>query len=115
MAIIVGSLPAFTNFLRKYVAESSVYKFLQSTLFSYGLNSKGDSQHEAGIETFGGSGKQRKKLSYYELSDQTIAKSHITVPGETEMAADNWDQDRIVRTIELVQQEHETGLVDRLA
>jgi hypothetical protein len=78
--ITVGSLPDFASFMCKYVAEPAVYKFLEF---------KGDWQQKDSMETFGGSGNQRKKLSYYELSDKPTLKSHITVPGETHIATDN--------------------------
>lgn len=114
VAIIVGSLPAFAGFMRKYVAQSSVYKSLRSMLFSSSLDSKDDRQQKDSIKTFGGSGKQRKKLSYYELSDRTTLKSQITVPDETHMAADNTYQNGIVHTAGSTQQEHKARSVDRL-
>jgi hypothetical protein len=87
--ITVGSLPDFASFMCKYVAEPAVYKFLRSMLFNSSLEFKGDWQQKDSMETFGGSGNQRKKLSYYELSDKPTLKSHITVPGETHIATDN--------------------------
>jgi hypothetical protein len=68
VAIIVGSLPAFVIFMRKYVAELSAYKSLRSMLPNRSPESK---EEQKDIETFGGSGKQRKKMSYDELTDKT--------------------------------------------
>jgi hypothetical protein len=85
VAIIVGSLPAFVVFMRRYVAELSAYKSLRSVLSNHSPESKEDWQQKD-IETFGGSGKQRKKTSYYELSDITTLNQESTGPDEDHMA-----------------------------
>ncbi|ORY06676.1 hypothetical protein BCR34DRAFT_571221 [Clohesyomyces aquaticus] len=105
VAIIVGSLPAFASFMRKYVTETSVYRTLRSRLFSSQLDTKDGWQQQDSIQTIGSSGKQRKRLPYYELSDISTVKSHITVPGEPDAAAENKHQDGIVCTVGLTQQE----------
>lgn len=114
MAIIVGSIPASVSFLRKHVGESSVYKSLRSKIFSSNLGSKDSWNKKTSVETYRGSGKQKRKLSYYTLSDETTLRSHITVPSEAHMYSDNRYHDGMVRTVAVTQQEHNTASLDRM-
>jgi hypothetical protein len=114
VAIVVGSLPAFANFLRKYVAESSIYKSIRFGLFASSGNSEYEWQQKDQVATFGSPEKERKKLSYYELSEGSTLKSNVAAPGEIHLATDDVYNDRIMRTVRLTQEEHKTGSVDRL-
>ncbi|KAH7114328.1 hypothetical protein B0J11DRAFT_584759 [Dendryphion nanum] len=108
VAIIVGSLPAFASFMRKYVAESSIYKSFRSILYTSSNDSKDDWQQKADLETIGSSGKQRKFPSYYGKSDDTTLQSQITVPDDCHVAGSKIEgyEYGIMRTVAFNQQEH---------
>lgn len=88
VAIIVGSLPAFTAFLRKNVKESQTFQSLWSRFFPSTPDSvsKDGWQPDAYLETIGGTGKQRRNPLYYELSDSNILQSQISEPGISHVA-----------------------------
>jgi hypothetical protein len=110
----VGSLPAFANFCRKYVAESSIYRIIQARFFSSKGSSTYEWQPKDEATTFGGGRKERKKPTYYELSGGSTFQSKVTVPGEAHMAEDDRYNDGIMRTIGVAQEEHKIESVDRL-
>jgi len=81
------------------------------------MDSRDDCEKKGSVATFGGgSAKQRRRPSYFELSDKSdlsTLKSTISVPAEMHMV-DNRYQGGIVRTVGITQREHETESVDRL-
>ncbi|KAF2829893.1 hypothetical protein CC86DRAFT_391950 [Ophiobolus disseminans] len=83
VSIIVGSMPAFANFMRKYVAESSLFKSLRSRLFGSNSGSNKSWPQVNSIATIGGTGIKRKVPSSFELSERGTVDSQITVPPKT--------------------------------
>ncbi|KAF2009350.1 hypothetical protein BU24DRAFT_473473 [Aaosphaeria arxii CBS 175.79] len=87
VAIIVGSLPAFASFLRKYVAGSSVYHSIRAVMVSSNLYSPKVWQQKKTQDTFGSPKRARKTSSYYELSEFTVR------PGAGVSLASNMEPD----------------------
>ncbi|KAI0891048.1 hypothetical protein F4806DRAFT_484457 [Annulohypoxylon nitens] len=90
VAIIVGSLPAFSNFLRIHISQSTFYKSLQSKLSSrsgghISDTEQGGSWPKRTAWTYGSP--QSRKPQYQELSDSVILMSHVTVPDGAVTAA----------------------------
>ncbi|CAJ2508297.1 Uu.00g094830.m01.CDS01 [Anthostomella pinea] len=116
VAIIVGSLPAFANFLRLHVSETAFYKSLRSRL---GSGSKGqisdfkqkDSWQKRTLRTFGSPQKHHPR--YHELSDSVIHMSQVTVPEEAFVPRRESDQG-IYRTVGFSQEEHTRQSWERL-
>ncbi|KAF2966392.1 hypothetical protein GQX73_g7171 [Xylaria multiplex] len=100
VAIIVGSLPAFANFLRTYVSQATFYKSLRSKL-SFGSSNYASDTDQHGLPrnrslwTFGSPPK--RQLQYHELSNSAILTSRVTVPDDVVIATH--DTDRILRTV----------------
>lgn len=83
VAIIVGSLPAFSHFIRTHATQTAFFKVLSSKL---SFNSK---SHATDAETNEPSQKQtlwtigspqKRKPQYYELTDTATLKTHVSVP-----------------------------------
>ncbi|GAW15331.1 hypothetical protein ANO14919_047400 [Xylariales sp. No.14919] len=86
VAIIVGSLPAFTNFLRIYVSQTALYKSIRSKLSlasnSYAPDSgQKDSSEKPELWTFGSP--QKRQPQYDQLTDSVILKTQATIPEVT--------------------------------
>ncbi|KAK6953886.1 hypothetical protein Daesc_003848 [Daldinia eschscholtzii] len=83
VAIIVGSLPVFVNFLRLYVYESAIYKSLRSKL-SFGSRDgvsgfeQGGSWPDQAPWTYGSP--QERQPQYHELTSSAVLSSQVTVP-----------------------------------
>jgi hypothetical protein len=114
VAIIVGSLPGFASFMRKYGPELSVCKAICAGLVSSNGGPKREWHKEDQVTAFGGSGKERKKVDYYELDDGSTLQSNITVPGNVHVATDDGYRNYIMRTVMIAQEENKVGSVDRL-
>ncbi|KAK8043984.1 hypothetical protein PG993_004008 [Apiospora rasikravindrae] len=85
VAIIVGSLPAFANFLRIYVSESAFYKSIRSS-FSRLSHSciaiqQPDPPQEPKEQALGAH--QQHQRQWHELSDSAPLESQVAVPGKT--------------------------------
>ncbi|KAI1478785.1 hypothetical protein F4774DRAFT_144272 [Daldinia eschscholtzii] len=83
VAIIVGSLPVFVNFLRLYVYESAIYKSLRSKLSSGSRDGvsgfeQGGSWPDQAPWTYGSP--QERQPQYHELTSSAVLGSQVTVP-----------------------------------
>ncbi|KAF2637149.1 hypothetical protein P280DRAFT_530828 [Massarina eburnea CBS 473.64] len=116
VAIIVGSLPAFANFIRKYIGQSSIYKSLRSKLFSSSLGaSTEDGRQQDNVETIGGgSGKRGKKPACFKLGDGTELEWKISVPGETYNPGEGRYGEGIVKTVGIEPWESASESMERL-
>ncbi|KAI5921810.1 hypothetical protein F4810DRAFT_325326 [Camillea tinctor] len=79
VAIIVGSMPAFANFIRIYVSETKAFKSLQSMLRGSRNDSSKDIQKAPQgpeLATFGSP--RPRGPSYYELTDSAIMRTQLT-------------------------------------
>ncbi len=111
VAIIVGSLPAFAAFLRKYLVETSAYKSLRSLLLPSKPSSAASKWDlKQGVETFGGGGKARKKVSYFELSEVATLKTQTTGSHESSWAPGHNPHGSILRTIDVFQEERKASM-----
>ncbi|KAI0544085.1 hypothetical protein F4679DRAFT_60721 [Xylaria curta] len=82
VAIIVGSLPAFSNFLRTYVSQRAFFKSLSPKLRFHSKSHANDPENKGSPEeqtlwTFGSPRKQ--KPEYDKLTDTAILKSNVSV------------------------------------
>ncbi|KAI1177089.1 hypothetical protein F4777DRAFT_543702 [Nemania sp. FL0916] len=79
VAITVGSLPAFSHFLRIYVADSVLYKRLRSkistTRIRSGSSKSGSSSPKPAIWTFG---QGKRPREFHELTDSAILNTDVT-------------------------------------
>ncbi|KAK0616094.1 hypothetical protein B0T17DRAFT_540195 [Bombardia bombarda] len=113
VAIVVGSMPAFANFMRLHVAELPTIRSLRSKLWSGSSNDKsgfGSSGEVANpVATFG-SPQPRKPAAYYELTESAIMRSQFTTVHEEGVVQKSTGQNGnesgngIVRTMDIFQQ-----------
>ncbi|KAI0003883.1 hypothetical protein F4779DRAFT_630576 [Xylariaceae sp. FL0662B] len=110
MAIVVGSMPAFANFVRLHVAELWPIRSLRSkfhssrTGYSYGSSAAGAAPLPNG--TFG-SPPRKPPHHYYELTDTTLMQTQVTAPDEEihhTADAENQRQAGIMRTVDISRQ-----------
>ncbi|KAF2962822.1 hypothetical protein GQX73_g10753 [Xylaria multiplex] len=89
IAIIVGSLPAFTNFLRTYVSNNALYKSLRSKFSIISNNyASGSAQHDSlpRPSTWARDSPQKRQPQYNELTESVVLKAHGAVPEVTLIA-----------------------------
>ncbi|KAI0473338.1 hypothetical protein GGR56DRAFT_698381 [Xylariaceae sp. FL0804] len=117
VAIIVGSLPSFTTFVRIYIADTQFYKSLQSRISSRNKsNATGDFQSDGWRNrtewTYGSPRKEQKK-DYHELSDSMILRSNIAVP-QLPPPSKGASGTGILRTVEFSQEQYMRQSSERL-
>ncbi|KAI0542088.1 hypothetical protein GGR58DRAFT_497444 [Xylaria digitata] len=82
VAIIVGSLPAFTNFLRTYVSNNALYRSLRSKFSIISNSYASDSgQHDSlpKPSSWAHRSPQKRQPHHNELTDSVVLKSHGAV------------------------------------
>ncbi|KAI1120822.1 hypothetical protein F5Y10DRAFT_282980 [Nemania abortiva] len=114
VAVIVGSLPAFTHFLRLHVADTTIYRRLRSKfnspLTSLSLGARPENPSQEPVWTFG---KGRRPREWHELSDSAILKTDITTARSAATTTDP-HQDQIAYTIGLTQAEETSRSSEKL-
>ncbi|KAG6354850.1 hypothetical protein INS49_003931 [Diaporthe citri] len=121
IAIIVGSMPAFANFMRIHVAESRVFMSLWSKLGgsdpSAPASSNNGNQRRPLHGTIGSPLPRKKvKPTYLELTDTNILKSGYTIEGGEGLATTTTEsgQPGILRTTAVTQESHFPRSTDSL-
>lgn len=87
LAIVVGSMPAFSTFLKLHAIQSRALQALRST-FGVGsgrstkrLSGRGSSPERPLHGTIGSPAAKKKRRGYYDLTDTMILDSRYTVQG----------------------------------
>ncbi|KAK7959421.1 uncharacterized protein PG986_004275 [Apiospora aurea] len=110
IAIVVGSMPAFSNFMKLHVLESRAFQTLRSTL-GVGSSSEKGSGERGPVRplhgTIGSPAGPKRKPAYHELTDSNILNSRYTVDVENNSEAQAVQPGHILRTMDVRQESRE--------
>ncbi|KAK7995806.1 hypothetical protein PG991_015273 [Apiospora marii] len=112
IAIIVGSMPAFSTFLKLHVLQSRVSQALRSALgvgssrSTHRLSDRGGSPARPLHGTIGSPAARKKRRGQYELTDTMILDSRYTVQGGEDGDDRTVQPGHILRTMDIRQSDH---------
>ncbi|KAK8079212.1 hypothetical protein PG994_003019 [Apiospora phragmitis] len=106
IAIVVGSMPAFSNFMKLHVLESRAFQSLRSTFGVSSATEKGTPIRPP-HGTIGSPAERKRKPAYYELTDTNIMNSRYTVDVEDDREAQAVQPGQILKTMDVRQESRE--------